>query len=56
MWVKVKDGRGEGVQLDQPLLLEQEEEKQTNTSPRGWLAVVSSSLSATGLAAAAAPR
>ena len=56
MWVKAKDGCGEGVQLDHWLLLEQEDEEQKITSLRGWLAVVSSSLSATGLAAAAAPR
>ena len=37
MWVKVKDGCGEGVQLDHQLLLEQEEEEQMNASPRGWL-------------------
>ena len=37
MWVKVKDGCGEGVQLDHWLLLEQEEEEQMNVSPRGWL-------------------
>ena len=37
MWVKVKDGCGEGVQLDHWLLLEQEEEEQMNASPRGWL-------------------
>ena len=37
MWVKVKDGYGEGVQLDHRLLLEQEEEEQMNVSPRGWI-------------------